>query len=172
MALPAVSPRSAAGAQPAFALTRAQGSWTLWAGRREGGRGVSGVGRGAPQEAGADPRAALALALGPALGSGRDVHARGYGGCVDGDLTSIAPERAACSHGHRGRRRPRSSSARGQDCRRAACLGRASPPSHGVWVPESQCRGSWEGRLQGMGFPFPLFNATLLGSQVVLFVGL
>ena len=48
MALPAVSPRSAARAQPAFALTRAQASRRLWARRR--GRKEGSLGAG--QEAG------------------------------------------------------------------------------------------------------------------------
>lgn len=166
MALPAVSPRSVAGAQPAFALTRARSSWTLWAGRRgrrarsvQGAVGVPPGGRCRPQSSLGTP------ASGPALGSGRDVHARRYGGCAEGDLASNL---------WNGQRpvRPRSPSARCQDGRTAACLGRASPPSHGVWVPDSRCRGSRKGRPQGMGFPFPLFHSTLLCSQVVLLAGL
>lgn len=89
MALPAVSPRSVAGAQPAFALTRARSSWTLWAGRRgrrarsvQGAVGVPPGGRCRPQSSLGTP------ASGPALGSGRDVHARRYGGCAEGDLAS------------------------------------------------------------------------------------
>lgn len=74
MALPAVSPRSAARARPAFALTRARGSRRLWAGRR--GRWAQslwgGVGGGPPGNR-CGPQSSLgAPALGPALESRRD----------------------------------------------------------------------------------------------------
>lgn len=160
MALPAVSPRAAARAQPAFALTRAQGSLG-----REGGRGRGVLG---PQKAGGDLEEASAYApLCPRIlcipegplrslvhwGPGLLPHgAAGLHPWVRQEMEAMAPQ-CWCQGG-------RSAPCGGAGCESAFTSdlsARSRPPGQAAvasprWSPDSlpttgRCRSSRKGRL-------------------------